>query len=46
MRSFFALPLFVAAAFASGAVELTESNYDAEVTDSGKAAFIKFLAPW
>jgi len=31
---------------AAVAVELTEANYKTEVTDSGKAAFIKFLAPW
>jgi len=29
-----------------GALELTPSNFDAEVTNSGKNAFIKFLAPW
>jgi len=28
------------------AVELTIDNYDKEVTSTGKAAFIKFLAPW
>ena len=35
------------AAFAgasAGAVELTKSNFDAEVKNSGKNAFIKFLA--
>jgi len=31
---------------ASAALELTPENYDKEVTASGKAAFIKFLAPW
>jgi len=30
----------------AGAVELTEANWKTEVEDSGKAAFIKFLAPW
>lgn len=44
------LALFLTAAMVVGAaadaVELTGSNYDAEVTDSGKAAFIKFQAPW
>jgi len=34
------------AASAYGATELTPDNYDALVKDSGKAAFIKFLAPW
>ena len=28
------------------AVELTKSNFDATVHDSGKNAFVKFLAPW
>lgn len=30
----------------AGAVDLTSSNFDAEVFESGKAAFVKFLAPW
>jgi hypothetical protein len=30
---------------AAGAVELTPDNYDKEM-GQGKAAFIKFLAPW
>jgi len=30
----------------SAAVELTPENFDKEVFQSGKAAFIKFLAPW
>jgi len=39
--------LFAAVAgAAAGAVELKASNFDAEVTNSGKNAFIKFLAPW
>jgi len=39
--------LFALVASAQGtAVELTPDNYDKEVTQSGKAAFIKFLAPW
>jgi len=33
-------------ASAHGALELTPDNFDKEVKDSGKAAFIKFLAPW
>jgi predicted outer membrane lipoprotein len=28
------------------AVELTEENWKKEVVDSGKSAFVKFLAPW
>ena len=31
---------------ASAALELTPDNFDKEVLQSGKAAFIKFLAPW
>jgi len=34
------------AAVAHGALELTPDNFDKEVKESGKAAFIKFLAPW
>jgi len=34
------------AASANAALELTPDNFDKEVKDSGKAAFIKFLAPW
>ena len=37
---------FAGVAAASGAVELTPDNFDKEVKESGKAAFIKFLAPW
>jgi len=31
---------------ASEAVDLTPDNFDKEVLNSGKSAFIKFLAPW
>jgi len=31
---------------ASEAVDLTPDNFDKEVLQSGKSAFIKFLAPW
>ena len=34
------------AATANAALELTPDNFDKEVLQSGKAAFIKFLAPW
>jgi hypothetical protein len=34
------------AASANAALELTPDNFEKEVTNSGKAAFIKFLAPW
>jgi protein disulfide-isomerase A6 len=43
MRS---LLLCALAAPALGALELTPDNFDKEVLQSGKAAFIKFLAPW
>jgi|EP01047_Picozoa_sp_COSAG01_P036304 hypothetical protein len=35
-------------ALASGAsaTELTKATFAAEVKDSGKNAFVKFLAPW
>ena len=29
-----------------GAVELNKDNFDKEVFQSGKNAFVKFLAPW
>jgi hypothetical protein len=45
MKSVFIAATLAASAYA-GAVDLTASNFDAEVVDSGKAAFIKFLAPW
>jgi hypothetical protein len=40
--------LLVASALAvsGSAVELTKANFDKEVKQSGKNAFIKFLAPW
>lgn len=31
---------------AAGTLELTPDNWAAEVSDSGKSAFIKFFAPW
>jgi len=34
------------AASAYGALELTPETWETEVKESGKAAFIKFLAPW
>ena len=30
----------------AGAVDLTAKNFDAEVLESSKSAFVKFLAPW
>jgi len=38
--------LCAVAGAAGGAVELTPDNFDDLVMKSGKAAFIKFLAPW
>jgi protein disulfide-isomerase A6 len=29
-----------------GTIELTPDNFDKEVFESGKSAFVKFLAPW
>jgi len=31
---------------AAGSVSLEEANFDAQVFESGKNAFIKFQAPW
>jgi hypothetical protein len=46
----FAASLVVLACLAStvsgGAVELTKGNFKEHVYDSGKGAFVKFLAPW
>jgi hypothetical protein len=36
----------LAATAAGGAVELTKANFDSVVKQSGKNAFVKFLAPW
>ena len=30
----------------AGAVDLTANTFDSEVLESGKAAFVKFFAPW
>jgi len=40
------LVLAVLSTFALGAQELTEANFDQVVHESGKGAFVKFLAPW
>jgi len=36
----------LATANAAGSVSLTKANWNDEVTESGKAAFVKFQAPW
>jgi len=40
-----ALALFLGGANAA-AVELTKENFQELAVDSGKGAFVKFLAPW
>jgi len=41
------LTVLAALTGASGsAIEFTPENWDKEVMQSGKAAFVKFLAPW
>jgi hypothetical protein len=45
MKSLLLLPLLVAVVSA-GSVVLTGSNFDDEVVNSGKGAFVKFQAPW
>ena len=30
----------------AGAVSLDTASFKTEITDTGKAAFVKFLAPW
>lgn len=41
------LGLLALVALANGeAVSLVKDNFEAEVFDSGKNAFVKFLAPW
>jgi hypothetical protein len=46
MRAFALGLLALAAAKKKGAVEATDKNFDDIVHNSGKGAFIKFLAPW
>jgi len=42
----FASLLLLATGAAAGAVDLTPDNFNTHVMDSGKNAFVKFLAPW
>jgi len=43
---FFILLALIGVAFGDGATELTGSNFEDVVFNSGKNSFIKFLAPW
>lgn len=38
--------VLISLAGALGATELTKATFNAAVKDSGKNAFVKFLAPW
>jgi len=38
--------LLATAALASAALELSPDTFNSQVIDSGKNAFVKFLAPW
>ena len=38
--------LLLAGTVHSAAIELTPANFDDQVLNSGKNAFVKFLAPW
>ena len=38
--------LLVSTLLATATLELTPDTFDKEVFESGKAAFVKFLAPW
>jgi hypothetical protein len=38
--------LSLAMSVSAGAMSLTKANFDTEVKNSGKNAFVKFLAPW
>ena len=46
VTSIVASALFFAAGASAEAVEMSPDNFNAEVFDSGKNAFVKFLAPW
>jgi hypothetical protein len=38
--------LFSLVGASAGALELTQKTFNTEVKESGKNAFVKFLAPW
>jgi protein disulfide-isomerase A6 len=46
MLRFALLALGLFASADAGAVSLDAATFDAEVFESGKSAFVKFLAPW
>jgi len=39
-------PISISLLVDGSAVELTKENFKTLVSDSGKGAFVKFLAPW
>jgi hypothetical protein len=40
------MAMLLAIGAARGTIELTPDNFDEVVFNSGKAGFVKFLAPW
>jgi protein disulfide-isomerase A6 len=46
MLRLLAITASLAVAAEASAVQLTKANFDAEIIDSGKSGFVKFLAPW
>lgn len=46
MMRLFLLMGLIASAAAKGAVSAGDKNFDKVVLNSGKNAFVKFLAPW
>ena len=46
ITAFLVLAALVAVASAAGPTVLTADNFEANVFDSGKNAFVKFYAPW
>jgi len=46
MKAAVLLVALMASSVKVNAISLTDANFDAEVFDSGKSAFVKFQAPW
>ena len=46
MQLFVLLGLFAAVSAGKGVVQAGDRNFDDVVLNSGKNAFVKFLAPW